>query len=156
MKPEYRSLDPAGATGEITESLASLAVTPAIASARTWTIGELARECDVTLRALRFYEGKGLLRPARRGGSRFYDGEDVRRLKLVLRLKRVGFSLIEIRDLMNGLIDPVRPEGRGRLDALLARIEAQVAVLEEQRREIDLSLAAVAEEVAALKRILAA
>jgi DNA-binding transcriptional MerR regulator len=153
MKPEYRSLDPVGVTGEIRENLASLAAASATSSARTWTIGELARECDVTLRALRFYEGKGLLTPARRGGARLYESEDVRRLKIVLRLKRLGFSLVEIRDLMDRLTGTDRSGGR--LAALRARIEAQVAVLEEQRREIDLSLAAVAEEVAELERALA-
>jgi DNA-binding transcriptional MerR regulator len=146
MKPEYRSLDPAGATGEIRESLASLLATPAATSSRTWTIGELARECDVTLRALRFYEGKGLLLPARRGGSRLYEAADVRRLRTILRLKRLGFSLIEIRELIEG---PAEVKSPG---ALLDRIEAQAAILEEQRREIDLSLAAIAMEVADLKR----
>ena len=154
MKPEYRSLDLAGVTDEIRESLASLAAAPATSSARTWSIGELARECDVTLRALRFYEGKGLLTPARRGGSRLYGSEDVRRLKIVLRLKRLGFSLVEIRDLMDRLTQTTRSDGP--LAALRDRIEAQVAVLEEQRREIDRSLAAVAEEVAELERILVA
>jgi DNA-binding transcriptional MerR regulator len=153
MKPEYRSLDPAGVAGEIRESLASLAAAPMAPSVRTWTIGELARECDVTLRALRFYEGKGLLTPARRGGARLYESEDVRRLKIVLRLKRLGFSLVEIRDLMDRLTESDRSGGR--LAALRARIEAQVAVLEDQRREIDRSLAAVAEEVAELERVLA-
>lgn len=153
MKPEYRSLEPAAAAIDIRECLASLAVTPVTATDRTWSIGELARECGVTLRALRFYEGKGLLAPARHGGARLYDGEDVRRLKLVLRLKRVGFSLIEIRDLMRTLVESGRAEGR--LESLLGRIEAQVAVLDEQRREIDRSLAAVAEEIDGLKAMLA-
>ena len=154
MKPEYRSLDIAGMTGEIRESLASLLVAPATASARTWSIGELARECGVTLRALRFYEGKRLLTPSRQGGSRLYGAEDVRRLKMVLRLKRLGFSLVEIRDLVTGPADPTLLGGRAQ--DLLHRIEAQVAVLEQQRREIDLSLAAVSTEVADLKRLLAA
>ena len=154
MKPEYRSLDAAGAIGETRESLASLLVAPATTASRTWSIGELARECDVTLRALRFYEGKNLLSPARRGGSRLYEAEDVRRLKIVLRLKRLGFSLIEIRELMSGAADPSRFGGRP--EELLARIEAQVEVLEDRRREIDLSLAAVSAEIAELKRIVAA
>jgi DNA-binding transcriptional MerR regulator len=153
MKPEYRSLDPVGVTGEISESLASLLAVPAIPSARTWTIGELARECGVTLRALRFYEGKGLLSPARLGGARQYGDADVHRLKVVLRLKRLGFSLVEIRDLVEALLDRGRPEGR--LEALLARIRAQAEVLEEQRREIARSLTAVAEEIDGLERHIA-
>lgn len=154
MKPEYRSLEPAGAIAEIRESLASLLLTSAGDDSRTWSIGELARECDVTLRALRFYEGKGLLAPARRAGSRQYGAEDVRRLKMVLRLKRLGFSLIEIRELMSAAADPTRPGGRPQ--GLLARVEAQVAVLEERRREIDLALSSIAAEIADLKRIVAA
>ena len=149
MKPEYRSLDPIGATGDTRECLATLISAPPRETARTRTIGELARECDVTLRALRFYEGKGLLSPARHGGARLYGDEDVRRLRIVLRLKRVGFSLVEIRELVDRLVAPGR--GDGRLEALLGRIEAQVEVLEEQRRQIDLSLAAVADEVAGLR-----
>lgn len=153
MKPEYRSLDPVGTTGEFETTIASLVAQPAAPSVRTWTIGELARECDVTLRALRFYEGKGLIAPARDGSARLYDDEDVRRLKLVLRLKQIGLSLVEIRDLLASLLGP--GDVRGRLSSLLPRVEAQVAVLEEQRREIERSLEAVAIEVASLRRTLA-
>ena len=152
MKPEYRTIDPVGTTGEISESIASLLARPTKTDGRPRTIGELARECDVTLRALRFYEGKGLLAPARDGAARLYGGEDVRRLKLVLRLKRLGFSLIDIR----GLIDQVVASGGGdRLAALLARIEAQVAVLAEQRREAEAALAVIDGEIAALRRLIA-
>ena len=149
MKPEYRTLDPVGATGENQESIASLVAQPARPSARTWTIGELARDCNVTLRALRFYEGKGLLSPTRDGTARLYGGEDLRRLKLLLRLKDLGFSLVEIRDLIERLL------GSGDVDArlrvLLPRVEAQVAVLEGQRRDIERSLATIADEIAVLR-----
>lgn len=153
MKPEYRTLDPVGATGEFDITIASLVHGPVAAISRTWTIGELARECGVTLRALRFYEGKGILAPARDGSARLYDDEDVRRLKLVLRLKQIGLSLVEIRDVLEGLLGP--GDVRGRLATLLPRIEAQVIVLEDQRREIERSLEAVASEIAGLRRTLA-
>lgn len=131
------------------EDIASLFIEPRVAADRTWTIGELARECDVTLRALRFYEGKGLLDPAREGSVRLYDGNDVRRLKLILRGKRIGLSLIEIRELLDLLERSSDP--RGRLDTVLKRVERQVAVLEDQRREIDLSLDAIRREIDGLK-----
>ncbi len=150
MKPEYRSLDPLSRTAADAESLASLALTPAVPDGRTRTIGELARECDVTLRALRFYEGKGLLAPRRAGTTRLYDCEDVRRLKLVLRLKRVGFSLVAVREILEMLSGPA--DAAARLAMLGRRVEEQVAVLEEQREDVERSLVAVAEEIAALRR----
>jgi len=65
-----------------------------------FSIGELAREFGVTLRTLRFYEDKELLHPHRRGQSRIYSRRDRARLKLILMGKRVGFSLGEIRDML--------------------------------------------------------
>jgi DNA-binding transcriptional MerR regulator len=150
MKPEYRTLDPVGTTGETGETLASLLAGPSTTGARTWTIGELARECDVTLRALRFYEGKGLLAPSRDGAARLYGAEDVRRLKAVLRLKRIGFSLVEIREMLDRLFAPT--DVRDRAGRLLGRVEAQVAVLEEQRRDVELALATIGAEIEALRR----
>lgn len=153
MRPEYRTLDPIDEDGRSAETIASLVVNLAAAGHRTWTIGELARECGVTLRALRFYEGKGLLAPARDGGARLYDGEDVRRLKLVLRLKDLGFSLVEI----GGLIDGLFASGDlgDRFAALLARVEAQVEVLEQQRRDVLRALAVIDGEIADLRRHIA-
>lgn len=154
MKPEYRTLDPVGAIGEFPECIASLLATPTMPKDRTWTIGELARECDVTLRALRFYEGKGLISPTRDGATRLYDDEDVRRLKLILRLKRIGFSLVTIRELLDLLTGP--GNDRARLDTVLRQVEGQVAVLEDQRREVDLALDAIRHEIAGLNRHLGA
>ncbi|MFQ5546624.1 MAG: MerR family DNA-binding transcriptional regulator, partial [Acidiferrobacterales bacterium] len=62
----------------------------------TYTIGELAQEFDVTTRAIRFYEDQGLLSPTRNGQARIYTARDRVRLKLVLRGKRLGFSLGEV------------------------------------------------------------
>lgn len=116
---------------------------------RIWTIGELARECDVTLRALRFYEGKGLLDPERRGAVRTYDAEDRRRLRLIVRGKQIGLSLIEIRDLLEM---PSRGRGMtGRWPRLREALSRQVTVLEEQKADIDRALANLRGEIDALE-----
>ena len=67
----------------------------------TYTITELARECDITARAIRFYEDQGLLTPARAGRTRVYSRADRTRLKLALRGKRLGLSLAEIRQILD-------------------------------------------------------
>jgi DNA-binding transcriptional MerR regulator len=68
---------------------------------RYWTIGELSREFDATARALRFYEDKGMLHPQRDGLNRLYSVRDRARLQLILRGKRVGFALSEIREMID-------------------------------------------------------
>mgnify|MGYP001767159236 CR=1 FL=1 len=150
MKPEYREHELAGISTMPVETLASLIVSPPVSVDRTWTIGELARECDVTLRALRFYEGKGLITPTRAGGARLYGREEVRRLRLVLRLKDLGFSLAEIA----GLVDRLLGSGdvAERLSALLGRVESQVEVLDEQRRQASRALGVIEHEIAELRR----
>src|SRR5690242_9080467 len=65
-----------------------------------YTIGDLSREFGVTLRALRFYEDKGLLSPAREGLTRLYSAKDREHLKLILKGKRLGFTLVEISDMI--------------------------------------------------------
>ena len=65
-------------------------------AARTWSIGELAEEFGTTLRTIRFYEDRGLLTPERRGSARVFHDRDRVRLQLVLRGKRLGFTLVEI------------------------------------------------------------
>lgn len=115
---------------------------------RMWTIGELARECDVTLRAMRFYEAKGLLKPSRDGTARLYDAENRRRLQIILRAKKVGFSLIQIRDLL-GLATSREPLER-RLTGLREHLVRQTEQLEHQRREADEALFAIGDEIRAL------
>jgi DNA-binding transcriptional MerR regulator len=61
----------------------------------TFSIGELAREFDITTRSIRFYEDQGLILPTRKGQTRIYNQRDRVRLKLILRGKRLGFSLAE-------------------------------------------------------------
>lgn len=129
-------------------SIAELIEMSTTGDTRVWTIGELARECDVTLRALRFYEGKGLLTPRRDNSARLYGAEERRRLALVLRGKRVGLSLIEIREIL-GLASR-SGDLHHRLEVARRRLERQVGVLEEQRADVEASLAAVHTELAAL------
>ncbi|KZL18921.1 HTH-type transcriptional regulator ZntR [Pseudovibrio axinellae] len=100
-----------------------------------FTIGDLAKEFDVTLRTLRFYEDKGLLNPKRDGLNRIYNRRDRARLKLVLMGKRVGFSLSEIRDMLD-LYD-LRDGQVTQLEVALQRFQEQIRVLEGQRGNID-------------------
>ncbi|MGI9484134.1 MAG: MerR family transcriptional regulator [Hyphomicrobiales bacterium] len=65
---------------------------------KLFTIGQLCREFGVTARTLRFYEDKGLLHPTRKGTSRLFSNRDRSRLKIILRGKRIGFSLSEIKE----------------------------------------------------------
>lgn len=106
---------------------------------RTWTITELAREYGVTLRTIRFYEEQGLLSPERRGTQRIFHAGDHVRLGLVLRGKRLGFPLDEIKTII-GMYD-AEPGEAGQLRYLLDQIEARRAELEQRRRDIDETLA---------------
>ncbi|BBF94873.1 MerR family transcriptional regulator [Blastochloris tepida] len=103
-----------------------------------FTIGDLAREFGVTLRALRFYEDKGLLSPKREGLTRLYSGTDRNRLVLILKGKRYGFTLSEIKAMI------ALHEGRDDAANLALSQETilqQIAVLEKQRQEIDEAIA---------------
>ena len=112
---------------------------------QTWTIGELARAFGITTRAIRFYEAEGLLHPERNGQTRIYRPRDRVRLKLILRGKRLGFSLSESRE----LIDMYSPDAdnRDQLRALLDKIDDRRRQLEQQRRDID-AMEAELDEVA--------
>ncbi|HEY3002551.1 MAG TPA: MerR family DNA-binding transcriptional regulator [Kribbellaceae bacterium] len=105
----------------------------------TWSIAELAAEFDVTLRTIRFYEDKGLLTPERRGVTRVYHPRDRVRLALILRGKRLGFSLEEIAKIV-GMYD-AEPGEEGQLVYLLEQIASRRAELEQRRRDIDETLA---------------
>lgn len=104
-----------------------------------FTIGDLAREFGVTLRTLRFYEDKGLLNPRRDGLNRLYSRRDRARLKLVLMGKRVGFSLTEIKNMLD-LYD-LRDGQVTQLRVALNRFNEQIAVLEQQKKDIEQALA---------------
>jgi DNA-binding transcriptional MerR regulator len=106
-----------------------------------YTITELAREFDVTPRAIRFYEDQGLLSPSREGASglrRVYSGRDRTRLKLTLRGKRLGFTLSEIRDLLDLYESPT--DTLPQLQAFLATVVRHREVLERQREDLNATL----------------
>ena len=113
---------------------------------QTYTITELAREFEITPRAIRFYEDEGLLSPTRSGRNRIYAKRDRTRLRLILRGKRLGLSLAEIGELI-GMYDGVRnsvPQLRRFVDVLDERRRA----LEQQREDI----VAVLDEIGMLER----
>jgi DNA-binding transcriptional MerR regulator len=103
-----------------------------------FSISELAREFDITPRAIRFYEDQGLLAPRRDGQRRIYSPRDRTRLKLTLRGKRLGFSLSEIRDLID-MYEPGRDE-RPQLERFLAALETHKASLLQQREDLEAQL----------------
>jgi DNA-binding transcriptional MerR regulator len=103
-----------------------------------FSITELAREFDVTPRTIRFYEDEGLLSPRRRGQARIFSGRDRVRLQLILRGKRLGFSLSEIRDIID--MYSAEPGEAGQMRYLLQRIEERRAALQRQREDIAVTL----------------
>ena len=105
---------------------------------RLYSITELAEELGVTARAIRFYEAKGLLRPQRVGANRVYDYRDRARLLLILRGKRLGFSLAEIQQYLD-LYD-ADPTHKKQLVHLLAGARERIDELQSQRRDLDLTL----------------
>jgi DNA-binding transcriptional MerR regulator len=106
-----------------------------------FSISELAREFDITPRAIRFYEDQGLLAPKREGQRRIYSPRDRTRLKLTLRGKRLGLTLSEIRDLID-MYEPGRDE-RPQLERFLAVLEAHKASLLQQQADIEAQLAEI-------------
>ena len=105
---------------------------------RTYGIAELAREFGVTTRTIRFYEDQGLLSPLRDGQRRIYRPRDRTRLKLILRGKRLGFSLAEGREIVD-LYDAPHGED-AQLHRLLAKIAERRHALEAKRQDIEASL----------------
>lgn len=105
---------------------------------RTYGISELAQEFGITARAIRFYEDKGLLTPLRDGQRRVYNGRDRVRLMLILRGKRLGFSLREIQEIID-LYHAERGEV-GQLRYFLAKMRERRDSLMRQREDIDLTL----------------
>lgn len=103
-----------------------------------FSIGDLAREFDVTTRTIRFYEAEGLISPVRRGQTRVFSQRDRTRLKLILRGKRLGFSLAEIREIVDMYDAP--PGESGQLELLIAKIEERRARLLRQRDDIAVAL----------------
>ncbi|HXZ23046.1 MAG TPA: MerR family transcriptional regulator [Pseudolabrys sp.] len=132
MSEEYRSRVDGGVqrSGDNTKPPASRGLPD------RFTIGELAREAGVTLRALRFYQSKGLL-PQRVGGAGIFTRADKDSLDLILHGKRLGFTLTEIRDML-----AARAHGcTERLPISRRKCIDQIAMLERQRQDIDRALA---------------
>jgi DNA-binding transcriptional MerR regulator len=114
---------------------------PSATERAEFSIGELAREFDVTPRTIRFYEDQGLLAPRREGQRRIYAQRDRTRLKLTLRGKRLGLSLSEIRELID-MYEPGRDD-RPQLERFLALLESHRAMLEQQRADLESQLAEI-------------
>ena len=113
------------------------------AETRLASIGEVSREFGVTLRALRFYEDKGLIAPLRQGVTRLYRPEDLRRLALILKGKKLGFTLQRIRALIDAPGEFVDPETRQPeiVRALSAQeVAEQLGMLERQRAELEVAI----------------
>ena len=109
----------------------------------TWTIAEVAEEYGVTHRTVRHYEELGLITPERRGTARVYHRRDRTRLGLILRGKRLGFPLEEIRTIID-LYDAPRGR-RSQLEYVLGQIDERRAYLEQRRRDLDAALSELTE-----------
>lgn len=103
----------------------------------TYSISDLAAEFDLTTRSIRFYEDHLLLSPARRGQTRIYSRQERVKLKLILRGKRLGFSLIEIKELFD-LWDTTSGGTRKQLLLLNAKIKERKVALEQQLQDINI------------------
>lgn len=128
--------------------------TPSDPAPRRYTITELAAEFDITARAIRFYEDMGLLAPQRLGRNRVYTQRDRTRLKLTLRGKRLGLSLQEIKQLVDMYDSP--SDTAQQLAAFMAVLAAHRRQLEQQREDIDVTLAEIAQHEARCRSLLAA
>lgn len=122
-----------------------------------YTITELAREFDVTPRAIRFYEDQGLLSPSREGSGglrRVFSARDRTRLKLTLRGKRLGFTLSEIRALLDLYESPT--DTVPQLQAFLATLTEHRRVLERQLEDLNATLEDLAQYEAQARALLEA
>lgn len=126
--------------------------TAAATASVSYTITELAAEFDITARAIRFYEDVGLLAPARSGRNRVYSQRDRTRLKLTLRGKRLGLSLQEIKQLVTMYDSP--SDTHQQLSAFLGVLTDHRRQLEQQREDIEITLAEIAQHEARCKSLL--
>lgn len=107
---------------------------------KTYTISELSKEFDVTTRAIRLYEESGLVAPERVGSKRVYQERDRVRLQLILRGKRIGFTLAQVKEMFD-LYDSKPVEGeKKQIVYLLEIMEQRLGVLKLQREELELAV----------------
>lgn len=121
--------------------------------ARTYTIRQLCLEFKCTPRALRFYEDKGLLNPARDGMNRVYTYRDRGRLVLILRGKRVGLSLAEIGEILD--LYEADESGAAQAAKSLRKFRERIVALEQQKKDIDAAIAQLEHGIQAMERRLA-
>lgn len=117
---------------------------------RTYTIRQLCLEFKCTPRALRFYEDKGLLNPARDGMNRVYSYRDRGRLQLILRGKRVGLSLSEIGEILD--LYEADESGAAQAAKSLRKFRERIVALEQQKKDIDDAIAQLEAGVAAMEK----
>jgi DNA-binding transcriptional MerR regulator len=116
---------------------------PSSRTGETWTIAQVAEEFDVTHRTVRHYEDLGLISPERRGTQRVYHRRDRTRLSLILRGKRLGFPLEEIRTIID-LFDAPRGR-RTQLEYVLGQIDERRTDLEQRLRDVQDAIAELGE-----------
>jgi DNA-binding transcriptional MerR regulator len=104
-----------------------------------YTITELTREFDVSTRTLRFYEDEGLVQPVRRGRTRLFRPSDRHLIRQIMRGKRLGFSINEIREIIQIYKEP--PGEVGQLNLMIKRIEEKREDLRQKRRDLEETLA---------------
>lgn len=116
-------------------------------SQATWTISELSREFSITPRTIRYYEDQGILSPAREGRNRIYHPRDRTRLKLALRGRRLGLQLSEILNLIN-MYDEPGASTTAQLRHYGEVLSRHRQNLEQQRRDLDLTLREIRQQEA--------
>ena len=105
---------------------------------KLYSVTELARDLGITPRTVRFYEDQGLISPQRAGNTRVYSYRDRARMILILRGKRLGFSLKDIKEFLDlYAVDTAQGE---QMRVLLKKVKSRIALLEEQRQALELSL----------------
>lgn len=117
---------------------------------QSYSISDLSEEFGVTARALRFYEDEGLIAPERQGLSRIYSRRDRARLAWILRGKRVGFSLSDIREMIDLYDADEEHEAQRRVT--VEKCRARIALLERQKQDIDAAIAELSEFVTAIEQ----